>query len=148
MFKIIATDKLVPDSLNGRSAFYGRIVLDGFEETFAASLVSWSRDDYDRHWKKALEHLVAGADRSALITDYVEPPMHPNTEDYLVWWPLYRDGDNVYVQNQILFFKQLGKPFLPARPWDSVRDRQLINGDGQSISEWPTTVKDIRQFLS
>ena len=149
MFKIFATDEIVSESANdGTPAFYGKIVIGDFRETFGASLASWTRDDYDRHWRKALEKLVAGADRSALITDYVEPPDHASAESYLFWWPLYRDGDTVYVQNQILFFGQLSQPFSSERPWESVKDRETGNEDGQRISEWTTTVEEIKNFLN
>jgi hypothetical protein len=147
VFRILITDEPAP-AIGEATAFYGKIVIDGFQETFAASLVFWTRDEYRRHWRKALERLISGADRSALITDYIEPPAHPTVEDYLIWWPLYRDGGNVYVQNHILFFNQLSQPFSPERPWDSVRDRRVVNGDGRTISEWTTTVEDIRDFLS
>jgi hypothetical protein len=148
MFKIFATDEIVSESTNNATpAFYGEIVIGDLHETFVASLASWTRDDYDRHWRKALERLIAGADRSALITDYVEPPTHPSDGSYLVWWPLYRDGDTVYVQNHILFFGQLSQPFSSERPWDSVRDRETVNEDGQKISEWATTIEEIKYFL-
>jgi len=148
MFKIFTTDEPAESAGNGTPAFYGKIVIDDFQETFAASLVSWTRDDYDLHWRKALEYLIAGGDRSALITDYVEPSAHPGGEDYLIWWPLYRDGDRVFVQNHVLFLKQLGTPFSAERPWTSVRDRETISGDRQRISEWTTTVEEIKRFLS
>ena len=149
MFKILATDELVSKSGNdGIPVFYGKIVIGDFQETFAASLASWTREDYNRHWRKALEKLISGTDRSAVITDYVEPPAHPSAESYLVWWPLYRDGDTVYVQNHVLFFGQLTQPLSPERPWDSVRDRQLIDEEGQKISEWTTTVDEIKHFLN
>ena len=149
MFGIFNTDERLPESATDRvPVACGKIVIGEFQETFVASLVFWTRDDYDRHWRKALERLISGADRSALITDYVEPPAHPTTESHLMWWPLYRDGNAVYVQNHILFFGQLSLPFSPERPWDSVRDRQVVNRDGQKVSEWTTTIDDIKQFLS
>jgi hypothetical protein len=149
MFKICTTDDFVSESSSERGpAVYGKIVIDDFQETFAASLAYWTRDDYALHWTKALARLAAGGDRSALITDYLEPPVRPSSEDYLVWWPLYREGDAVYVQNHILFFGKLDRPFSPERPWDSVRSRQIVNGDGQNISEWTTTIQDIKYFLT
>jgi hypothetical protein len=89
-----------------------------------------------------------GADRSALITDYVDPPAYPYSGGCLFWWRLYRDGDTVYVQNHILFFEQLSQPFSAECPWNSVRDRRVFNEDGQKVSEWPTTIEEIKYFLS
>jgi hypothetical protein len=116
MFKILATDELVSKSGNdGIPVFYGKIVIGDFQETFAASLASWAREDYNPHWRKALEKLISGT---------------------------------VYVQNHVLFFGQLTQPLSPERPWDSVRDRQLIDEEGQKISEWTTTVDEIKYFLN
>jgi len=148
MFKIFTTDERVPESdTNGGRVVYGKIVIDSFCETFTVSLSSWSREQYDQHWNTALERLIGGADRSALITSYIKPRTRITPDDFLVWWPLYRDGDTVYVQNHLLFFRQLSTPFLPARPWESLRDRQVTNEEGQKISEWVMTVQDIRNFL-
>jgi hypothetical protein len=148
MFTIFTTEeRLAEPETDGVPVVCGKIVIGDFQETFAASLRFWTRDDYVRHWRSALEKLISGADRSALITDYVEPPPRPSANSYLVWWPLYRYGDTVYVQNHILLFEQLIRPFSAECPWDSVRDRQVVNEDGQNISEWATTVGDIKYFL-
>lgn len=149
MFSIITTDERLPESeADVVPVFCGEIVIGNFRETFVGSLVFWSLEEYDFHWRKALERLIAVGDRSALITDYVEPPAYPYSGGHIIWWPLYRDGDAVYVQNQLLFFAHLSQPFSPERPWDSVRDRRVVNEDGQKISEWVTTAEDIRHFLS
>jgi len=149
MFEIVTTDEPVSEpAAEGVPTVSGKIVIDDFQETFTASLAFWTRNEYELHWKRALERLIAGAERSALITDYVPPPARVSSEDYLVWWPLYRDGDTIYVQNHLLFFGQLSRPFSPDRPCNSVRDRQVVNEDGQKISEWATTIGDIKQFLS
>ena len=148
MFEIVTTDESVSETAaEGVPAVVGKIVIDDFQETFTASLAFWTRGDYELHWKRALERLIAGGERSALITDYSQPPAHVGSEDFLIWWPLYRDGDTVYIQNHLLFFGQLSRPFSPDRPWDSVRDRRLVNEDGQNISEWATTIEDIKHFL-
>jgi CdiI N-terminal domain len=148
MFKIFTTNESVPESdTGGAPIVYGKIVIDSFCETFTASLSSWTREQYDRHWNTALERLIDGADRSALITSYIEPPTEAGPNDFLVWWPLYRDGDTVYVQNHLLFFGKLKAQFLLERSWESLSDRQVMNDEGQKISEWVTTVQDIRNFL-
>lgn len=149
MFEILTTDERLPETdTDGVPCVYGKIIVGDFQERFATSLATWSRDEYHLHWRKALERLVTGGDRTALITDYTGHTEHPTPESYLIWWPLYRDGVAVYVQNHILFLGQLNRPFSAERPWDSVRDRQVVNEDGRSISEWTTTVEEIEHFLS
>jgi hypothetical protein len=143
MFEIFLTDELVPETDLGVAAVYGRIHVGQFSETFVTSLVSWDRRQYEQHWADSLGRLLSGADRSALITSFVTPQL----SDHLVWWPLYREGDAVHVQNQLLFYDQLGAPFFPSSPWSSVGERNTVNAEGRRISEWQTDVNSIRAFL-
>ncbi len=148
MFEIHTTDERLPESeTDGAPVILGKIVIDNFRETFAPSLSFWTRDQYEMQWIRALEKLVAGEDRSALITDYVEPPTEVTSNSYLVWWPMYREGDTIFVQNHLLFFHQLSRPFSLDRFWESVPDRRIVGEEGQKVSEWVTTVQDIRDFL-
>src|SRR5579863_9497627 len=103
MFDIYLTDESVPDLKPGDRAVYGKIRIDDYQETFVASLVFWSPAQYQRHWETSLRRIVAGGDRSALITSYVEPA----PGGFLYWWPLFREGQTVHLQNQMLFFDQL-----------------------------------------
>ena len=116
--------------------------------TFIASLYYWSPLQYEQQWLTALRRVVEGANRSVLITSYVEPPLVVTSDDYLVWWPLYRAEDVVYVQNQMLFFKTLKAPFSIECPWEFVRDRQALNAEGVQVSEWVTNVQSIRECLN
>jgi hypothetical protein len=144
MFEIILTDEIVPETDPGVVALYGKIYVGDFAETFITSLVSWNQKAYERHWASALRRLLEGASKSALITSYVEPGL----ADHLVWWPLYREGDTVYVQNHMLFYDQLGKPFSSGDPWRSVPQRRTVNPEGQRISEWETDLSSIQKCLS
>jgi hypothetical protein len=152
MFDISLTDELVTEPVSegatGSEAVYGRIRIGDYQETFITSLSFWNRPQYERHWATALQRIVGGKDRSALITSCVEPPLDVTSDDFLVWWPLYRDGDTGYVQNQLLFFKQLSSPFSLDRAWESVRERQVVNVEGSQISEWITNVQNIRDYLN
>jgi CdiI N-terminal domain len=118
------------------------VVRDEGVETFPG-VADWDRRLYERHWARALRRLLEGASRSALITSYVEPGL----ADYLMWWPLYREGDSVYVQNHMLFYAQLAKPFSPEDPWESVPARRNVNAEGLRISEWVTDLASVRECL-
>jgi hypothetical protein len=143
MFDISLTDASVPELDPGVTAVYGEIKIGDFSETFIASLVFWTRDRYERHWRAAIGKIVDGSERSALITSCVGP-IHSS---HLLWWPLYREKNSVYIQNQILFYDQLNKPFSAERPWDCVRERQTVNPEGKRVSEWVTHVDSLREFL-
>jgi CdiI N-terminal domain len=114
-------------------------------EDFAADLGYWSTSDYLASWRSALELLekeeVAKSCLVASITD-------PQTSNYFSCWPLYRSGEDVFVQNAISFFAELGDRFDPRAPWTSVGPRELEDDDGNRISEWRTTMHDIRGYLT
>src|SRR5260370_12510682 len=101
MFEVRLTDEVVPETDPGVIALYGKIQIGEHVETFITSLVSWNPSLYEHHWLSALRRLLEGARTSALITSYVEPGL----ADHLMWWPLYREGDAVYVQNHMLFYE-------------------------------------------
>src|SRR5687768_9816250 len=101
MFDIYLTEEAAPWLDPGVRAVQGSIRIENYVETIIASLMSWSPKEYERHWLTAVQRVVDGGDRSALITSYVEPTHDPDPDDYLVWWPLFREGETVYVQNQM-----------------------------------------------
>ncbi len=151
MFDIVLTEELVTEpasegTTNAQGA-YGNICIEGYQDTFIADLSYWSRAQYEQQWIAAAQRLLGNASHSVMITSFVPPPRAAHARDFLVWWPLYREGDVVYVQNQLLFFKQLSEPFSTSRPWDSVRPRQTVNAEGFEISEWRTTTESIREYL-
>ncbi len=141
MFDIYLTEEVVAES--GGQAVYGTIQIEDYKEAFVASLVSWTRADYERHWRDACQHLVHEGNESALISSYQEP----SRSELLVWWPLYRDGDIVYVRNELVIYAQLTEQFSIENPWASIRERKIVNDEGLRISEWETTIQSIEQCL-
>jgi len=132
-------DELEPCVTEG----FGRITIGDFREDLSINLFSWNQDRYKQQWKAAVARLVSGADKSALIVEYVEPPHSHNA-----WlWPMYREGSSVYIQNRLLFFDQLQSPFSPDSPWDSIGERSTVSSTGDPISEWVTSVDSLQDFL-
>ena len=107
------------------------MVIGNWKESFLSSLYEWTKQDYERHWHAAITSLTQGADKAALITEYVGP----KASSKLMWWPLYRLENIVYVQNHLLFYDQLTEPFSLADADRFIRDRQTVNEDGKRISE-------------
>jgi len=52
------------------------------------------------------------------------------------------------MENQLLFFDQLKSPFSVANPWDSIRDRRIVNDEGDKISEWAVPIASFVDFLA
>ncbi len=142
MFDIYFTAEHVSETESNVDAVYGKLCIGEYSETFVASLLNWNSVNYEQHWENALERVAFEKD-SALITSYLTA----DQAEFLVWWPLYVDGDHVHVQNELLIYSQLSKPFSIEHPWNSLRSRQTIDSEGLVISEWTTTVQQLQECL-
>lgn len=128
----------------------GEIRLGEDQESFRAFVGVWTVEDYKASWIAALRHLVGGATTSCLITSLTTPA----DGHFVTTWPLYRVGDDVYLQNRLLFHEDPdhiveahAHELDPYAPWESVDPRETIDEDGQQISEWALRVEDIQEFL-
>ncbi len=142
-FSICFLDEVVSMDRDMSELRLGLIVIGDFEERFEASLSYWAVEDYQKQWKQALERIIAGEPKSSLITS-----MHdPQNANFVTWWLLYRDGQQVHVQNQLLFMDQISGPYDLANPYVYIPDRETVDEDGNRISEWRTTIAEIEEFL-
>jgi len=142
-------------------AVWGEIRIGAFRERFVARVVFWSSEQYEKQWESALRRIVTGSTPAVLITDYVEPNL--SSGNSLWWWSLYREGDSVYIQNQLrmLYRKSdsvymqdqlvscgpLDLQFSLQRPWESLKERKIVGAEGTKISEWATRVESIEDCL-
>lgn len=120
----------------------GRLLLGGDVEGFIANLGEWSQAMYRSQWRQSLDSLLNGESKAVLITTYSDPSI----ASHLEWWALYVVGDKVYLQNQLLFYDDLRKPFSIEKAADCLVDRKLSGGDGE-VSEWAITLEDVRKFI-
>jgi hypothetical protein len=121
----------------------GEIQLGDDHEFFQSVVTYWTVEDYAASWTTALRRLVAGTASTCLITSVTDPA----TTNFVITWPMYRVGYDVYVQNRYLFLEDLDDEFNPDAPWESVEPRSTIDEDGQKISEWSLHLTDIQEFL-
>jgi hypothetical protein len=122
----------------------GELKLSEHSEYFESVLEFWGLEDYERSWSAGLKRLLDGAAVSCLATSMIDPP----TANFVEVWPLYRNGDDVYVQDHLIFMDQLSHEFDPAAPWESVRPHSVVDEDGQKIQEWRVSLDDIREFYA
>jgi hypothetical protein len=120
----------------------GVLIIGDSKEGFVSSLYQWSKQQYETQWKQAVRVLLDGNSKAALMVEY----LRPDAASYLEWWAMYREGETVYLQNQLLFYDQLEKPFSIENPFESLRDRKTISQEGRQISEWSVSILDIEQF--
>jgi len=90
----------------------GEIALTDFLENFEISLAFWGADRYEKQWRQGIDRLLEGASKWCLITSMLDP----KCEHFGVWWKLYREGEHVMVQNQLLLADVLGRTFDPDEP--------------------------------
>lgn len=130
---------------NGGSAeASGRIVIGDFTETFTVPLGFWDESDYRRSWRQAFEVLQADMNSTSCLMTAMTDPGNSN---FLICWPMYREGKKVYIQNALIFLDEIEGGFDPEAPWDFVGPRHLIDEDGNKISEWVTSMDSLREFF-
>ena len=113
----------------------GEVRIGEFIESFKMALGSWSLEEYKQQWHEGLERLK-NHDQSCLIANIQE------FENSLVdWWILYKEGNTVYVQNELMAgdclqaFLTRGE-FNRETCYDFIEPRQTVTKDGEKISEW------------
>lgn len=121
----------------------GRISVGDFSESFEMALGWWNADLYRASWRKALDVLEFGDDAVSCLVSFITDP---SVSNFIFCWPLYRKSDTVFVQNAVLFLDELPEPFDASHPWLSVRPRAVRDEDGNRISEWTTSMVEIRRF--
>ncbi len=139
--RFLSEDEELTDFEPGR---VGVITLDGFEERFVAPTTFWQARDYERQWNEGLRRIISGNEKSCLITALRDP----RATKMLFWWPLYREGSDVVVHNNILLLDQLEQPFDARDPYSSIKERVTIDEEGQQVSEWRVSILDIGAFLA
>jgi hypothetical protein len=122
----------------------GGIVIGDFTETFVVPLGFWGEADYRASWRRAFE-VLEGDPRavSCLMTSMTDPV----ASNFLICWPLYREGEDVCVQNALVFLDEIEGPFDPGAPWGSLEPRRGMDDDGNRISEWATSMGSLREFF-
>lgn len=143
-FDIRFTDETHTDLETGTTSRAGVITVGTFRESFVSLLPFWDERRYERHWHDAVQRLINTDCDSCLISSIADP----SVSEILFWWPMYRDGERVYVQNSILLYSALSSPFNPADPFSSVPPRTMINEVGERVSEWCVDLEELRAFLA
>ncbi|MFD8493315.1 hypothetical protein [Amycolatopsis sp. NPDC059657] len=115
-----------------------------FSETFHAPLGYWTVSDYRRSWRQSILRLNTSDEVTSCLMVAMTDPGESN---FLMSWPMYRLGEVLYVQNSIIFLDQLEHAFDPNNPWLSVREREVVDEDGNRISEWSTTMNSVRELI-
>jgi hypothetical protein len=146
MFSIEFIDEPLeyPYDDTGIPAAPGRLVLGKSMEEFLANLFLWSKSDYESHWTRELKTLlIEGKPKIGLVVSYHDP--HPDSNMEI--WRVYRDGELAHFQNQFLWYNNLPPKFEVSKISQYISDREVTTAEGNRISEWDVTLRDIEMFL-
>jgi len=146
MFSIAFTKETLTDAEPGEQARIGLVRLGNHEERFIAHLNEWRAQDYVEHWNLALERALT-ARPAALVTDMWTPAQ----SSHLVWWPLWKIGDDLAFHNQLLFFEThniTGARINVEELFALVGEHFSHNDDGEPVSEWRVPVAEVVAFLT
>lgn len=111
----------------------GEIQIDDFKESFLPDLSYWSRADYERHWYRAAKAIDEG-----LPVIFITSITDPASSHFFRAWACYPMEGELVFQEQILFLKELDRPFNLEKPHSNVLSYDSITEDGEQISEWRT----------
>ena len=139
MFGIFPEDK--PMDVEGECVLPASIVIDEFSEMMNIPLSYWNINDYKHSWLSSLEEGLANKRHSTLAVSMYEP----DDTNFIFTWVLYFSGDDVFVQNSILFLDEC-PGFTPETINDFTEPRTTHNEDGIKISEWRTDLKSVLDF--
>jgi hypothetical protein len=129
---------------NYHKNIYGEILLGNFKETFESSLSFWSINAYKRQWNDAITRIVNGENKVCLVTS-MNDPEHAN---FIIWWPIYNEGNQIYFHNSLFFFKDLKEQFDENNIYKYVPDHSLDTESKYKISEWKLEIESLINYLN
>jgi hypothetical protein len=118
--------RLLPPSqcgLNGERL--GEISINGFTERFACHQAEVTLDEMEISWRRQIRQVIESTSAVALVHD-------PRFA-----WIIYREGDKCFIQQKLSLdgnFRHLAS-------------RRTETEDGQAVSEWSTSVAELKQFV-
>ena len=145
MFWIGFTKEALPFAEPDEEGVVGLLLLGSHEEAFVAHTYAWSEQRYVDEWRKAL-HLALSGRQAALITDM----RTPSQSSHLVWWPVWKVGDEIIFQNQLLFFAKhglTGTGMEIDQLYGLIGKHDSKNKQGVPVSEWSVSLNDVEAFL-
>jgi len=120
------------------------ILIDKYSEKVEVPLQYWKRERYREQWRGAIARIASGHTTACLITAMYDP----RAANFIMWWPMWRQGERVFIQNQILFMDKIRTAFNEMEPHRSIPARAVVDEDGAKVSEWSVDIKDILDCAS
>lgn len=141
MFGIFPEDK--PLDIEGECVLPASIVIDDFSEMMNIPLSYWNINDYKDSWRGSLKEGLENKKHATLAVSMYEP----ENMNFIFTWVLYFSGDDVFVQNSVLFLDEC-PGFTPETINNFTKLRTTHNEDGMKISEWKTDLNSVLAFYN
>ena len=106
-------------------------------EEFDADLGIWDRSLYEHHWLAAARRIVEDGRSSTAFF----------TTTFQSFWPMWRRGDHLHVQERLLIRATLIVPFDPADLYSQIGLYRRYSEPGVPLSEWRMKVGDLNAFI-
>ncbi len=132
-----------PREYNNISSYFATIEIGDYSQTMLVRSDFWTLDSYKRQWREGIER-IKHKDVSCLVLSV----QHPEKVPLINWWPLYKDGDMVIIQNHLLvgdyYQKDIGNNlFLLDNCYNFIPAYQNYV-DGEEVSEWRVKLEDFK----
>jgi hypothetical protein len=124
---------------HGEAVIKGGFNLSGCDEFFVLPLSFWTRNLYIENWKFSISRGLGVGRNTAIITSMRSPKL----TNFVSVWAFYYGGQEVCVQNRIIFLEDLSEAFNVKRLNEYVGVRRTHNEDGVRISEWVVPLQDV-----
>ena len=127
------------EEVYGEPCRWGQININGSSERFQMPLTVWDINQYKQQWNQAIQRIVNGADKDYLVIGLRDPWI----SDFISLFVLYRKGNEVFIQNQIILCEGNEEQIENMDLLDLVEERASHTEDGVEISEWKVSIGDL-----
>jgi len=121
-----------------------QIEINNFSERFPAPLTVWDVERYKQQWEEAIACILVGEAKNYLVTGLRDPC----GSDFISLFALYREGDEVFIQNQIILCEGNEEKIAKMDLLDLVEERETHTEDGEEISEWKVSINELRRSVN
>lgn len=118
-----------------------QIDINKFSERFQAPLTVWDVERYKQQWEDAIARILAAEAKNYFVTGLRDPW----SSNLISLFALYREGDEVFIQNQIILCEGNEEKIAKMNFLDLVAERETHTEDGEEISEWKISIDELRR---
>lgn len=140
MFGIFTESKAIQSAFN-EMVLPAKIIIGDFDEGMQIPLTHWNIKQYQESWVETIKQGLKKGDHSVLAVSMY----NPETVNFIFSWVLYYKKTQVIIQNKMIFAGEIQD--FSIRKLNEYAGKYEAYSDGEKVSEWYTTVDEVRVFL-